>query len=334
MISNLIAKKEYDKLILGLVGIVVLTLPLVLVNKFYLHILITVFLFAAVSSAWNIICGYAGQLSLGHAAFFGIGAYTSTLLYVRLGVCPWVGMLVAGILAMVVALGISYPCFRLRGPFFTLATLAFGEVVRLVTVFWRPLTEGSVGILIPFKPSFGNMIFSGKVPYYYLTLILLGVVLLVSHWVKNSKLGYYLEALKEDADAAEALGVPTTRCKLIAMGLSAFFTAIAGVVMAQYLLFVEPDGVMEMNLSINFAMIAVVGGMATVIGPVLGAFIMIPLNELLRGWLGGDFVGLNMVIFGALLITVVMLLPNGIFPWVRGKLNRRALAQETVTEKV
>lgn len=306
-----------------IISALLVLLPLVTPNKFYQHILILIFLYAAVSSGWNIIGGYAGQLSLGHTAFFGIGAYTSTLLFLNLGLSPWLGILAGGALATLVAVVIGFACFRLRGDYFALATIAFAEVVRIVAVYWRDLTGGSMGLLIPFKPGWANLVFRGKTSYYYLFLALLALVILVSYIISKSKFGFYLQAIREDEDAAEALGVTASRYKLWAVAISAFITAVCGVFYAQYILFVEPDNLITLNLSIQMALIAVIGGLGTVWGPVVGAFLIIPLNELLRGWLGGHFQGLNFFIYGIVLILVVTFMPNGIVAWFTERGQRK-----------
>jgi branched-chain amino acid transport system permease protein len=288
-------------------------LPQLLTNPYGLQVFILMFIYAGAAGAWNIVGGYAGQISLGHVAFFGIGAYTSTLLYTRFAVTPWVGMLAGGVLAGVVAGLISWPCFRLRGPFFTLATLAFSEVLRLLSIWARPVTGGSVGVTILFKPGIGSMQFYGKAPWYYLSLGLMILIVAISALIARSKFGSCLTALKEDHDAAEALGVHTALYKLYAIVISGFLTAMCGTVYAQLMLYVEPSSVFHSTLSIQFAMLAVVGGSGTVWGPVLGSIIITPLNELLRGWLGGSLQGFNFVILGVVIILVVTFMPNGLF---------------------
>lgn len=314
-LTNPVMKKSKHlktNLVLLALIIIGLVLPQVMTNPYKLQIFILIFLYAAAAGAWNIIGGYGGQISLGHVAFFGIGAYVTALLYLHFGLTPWIGMFIGAILSSVVACLISYPCFKLRGPFFTLATLAFAEVLRLLCIWARPVTGGQVGVTILFKPGFANMQFIGKMPYYYISLILMLAILGISIYIERSKFGYYLTALKEDHDAAEALGINTARCKLYATAISGFLTAICGAFYAQLLLFIEPASVFTQNLSNQFAMMAVVGGAGTAIGPIIGSFILTPLNELLRGTLGGDFQGLNFVIFGLILILVVTFMPNGI----------------------
>jgi branched-chain amino acid transport system permease protein len=301
--------KDVILLVLAIIGLI---LPKFLTSPYTLQIFILIFLYAGAAGAWNIIGGYGGQISLGHVAFFGIGAYATTLLYLHFALSPWLGMIIGGVLAAVIACLISYPCFRLRGPFFTLATLAFAEVLRLLCIWARPLTGGQVGLTVLYKPCFAHMQFPGKTPYYYISFVLMLVILGISIYIERTKFGYYLTALKEDHDAAEALGVNTARYKLYATGISGFLTAICGAFFGQLLLYLEPASVFSSALSNQFAMIAVVGGAGTALGPILGSFIVTPLNELLRGALGGSFQGLNYVIFGLLLILVVTYMPNGL----------------------
>lgn len=319
---------ELSKKILYAVLVVIgLIVPYVLDNPYLLQIFILIFLYGASAAAWNIVGGYGGQVSLGHVAFFGIGAYTTALLYNSFALSPWIGMIIGAVIAAVVSGLISYPCFKLRGPFFTLATLAFAEVLRLLCIWARPLTGGQVGVTILFKPGFANMQFIGKAPYYYISFIMMLLILAVCVYIERSKFGYYLTALKEDHDAAEALGINTARCKLYAMLISAFLTAICGAFYTQLLLFIEPHSVFTANLSNQFAMMAVVGGAGTAIGPIIGSFILTPLNELLRGALGGSFMGLNFVIFGLILILVVTFMPNGIVGFYRS-LSRKLMKRE------
>jgi branched-chain amino acid transport system permease protein len=315
-------KKNIKNGILLVLLIICLLVPQFVTGAYNLQIFILIYLFAAAAGAWNIIGGYGGQISLGHVAFFGIGAYTTTLLYLKLGITPWFGMIIGAALAAVIACLISYPCFRLRGPFFTLATLAFAEVLRLLCIWARPITGGQVGLSIMFKPSFANMQFIGKTSYYYIAFILMLLVLAVSLCIERSKFGYYLTALKEDHDAAEALGINTARCKLYATAISGFLTAICGAFFAQILLYIEPAAVFSSALSNQFAMMAVVGGAGTAWGPIIGSIIITPLNEILRGSLGGNFQGLNYVIFGFLLILVVTFMPNGLIGFIKEHKNK------------
>jgi len=283
-------------------------------DKFYLHVLIMMLFYAAASSAWNIVGGFAGQLSLGHAAFFGIGAYTSTLLFVDWGVSPWIGMLIGALIATAVGAAIGYPSFRLRGPFFTLVTIAFAQVLRILATSFRDITRGSIGISVPFRPSFQNFVFREPADYAYVALAFMLMVILVSMWVERSRLGYYLAALRENEDAAQALGINTARYKLMAVVISAFLTSLAGSFYAQYIAYIEPFATFSLDFSVLLAMMSIIGGVGTVWGPVAGAFLVTPLQELLRARLGGELQGLHLVVYGTVLIVVVILLPQGIVP--------------------
>lgn len=296
---------------------VLLVLPMIIRGPYYLHIILMTFLWIALSSAWNIIGGMGGQLSIGHAAFFGIGAYTSSLLQVNFGITPWLGMIAGGLLSVVVARIISAPALRLRGPFFTLTTIAFAEVIRLLANHFRDLTRGSVGLSVPFRPGFENLAFRGKEPYYYIFLAFMVLVIVICYLVQHSKLGFYLSAVREDEDAAESLGVPCTRTKLTAMLISAFFTSVGGTLFAQYQFYIDPHTVFPIHISIQMVLMAAIGGMGMWQGPVLGGFILVPAGELLRAWFGSTLRGLHFAIYGLVLMLVVIFIPGGLFPWLR-----------------
>ncbi len=312
--------------VLAGLAVVSAALAFLVKDKFYLHVLIMMMFYASASSAWNIVGGFAGQLSLGHAAFFGIGAYTSTLLFIDLGISPWIGMLIGAALATLVSGAIGYPSFRLRGPFFTLVTIAFAEVLRILTLYAHDFTKGSIGISVPFRPALRNFIFRQLSAYVYVALAFLAITVLVSLWIENSRLGYYLAALREDEDAAQALGIDTARYKLVAVLVSAFLTALAGTFYAQYIFYIEPFQTFSLDFSVLLAMMAIIGGIGTVWGPVAGAFLVTPLQEVLQAKLGGELQGLHLVVYGTVLIVVVILLPQGIVPSLAGW-GKRAFGQ-------
>jgi len=312
--SQLVHPSGYFILFLVVLLGVLPTLPR---NKFYEDLVVSMFFYGALASAWNLVGGFAGQISLGHTAFFGIGAYTSTLLYLHYGLTPWLGMIVGAGLSILVALGIGIPCFRLKSHFFALATIAFGEVLRLVASYWRGLTQGGVGLLIPFKPALENFMFQSKLPYAYIALALMLVIILVSYIIRNSRFGFYLISLREDQDAAESLGVKTARCKLLVFLISVFFTSILGTFYAQYLLFIDPFTLFSLNFSIELALFTIIGGLGTVIGPILGAFMLTPLDVFLRAWLGGVSAGLNFIVYGLVLMVAVKYFPKGLAGWLQ-----------------
>jgi len=292
-------------------------LPILPENPFYEDLIVTSFFYATLATAWNLVGGFAGQISLGHTAFFGIGAYTSTLLYLHFGLSPWLGMLAGAVLSVLVAIGIGIPCFRLKSHFFALATIAIGEVLRMLASYWRELTQGGVGLLIPFRPGIENFMFKSKIPYAYIALVMMVSILLLSYIIRNSRFGFYLISLREDQDAAESLGVKTSRCKLLALIISTFYTSIAGTFYAQYLLFIDPFTVFSLSFSIELALFSIIGGLGTVIGPTLGAFLLTPLDVFLRGWLGGVTAGLNFIVYGLVLMVAVKYFPLGISGWLK-----------------
>lgn len=293
--------------------------PLFIKNDFYLDGFILIFVWGAFSGAWNIISGYAGMISLGHNAFFGIGAYTSTLLFLHLGLTPWLGMLAGGVLASGVGVGIGLICFRLRSHYFALATLAFGQVCSILALTWRSLTQGAEGLALPIQPSLYNMIFASKLTYLYLGLGLFLTVIAISFFIENSRLGYYLTAFRENEAAARAIGVKTGRVRLIAMAISSFLAAIAGSFYAQYLIYIDPSSVIRIQISIQVALFTIMGGLGTVLGPAIGALIFVPITIFLRAQLGTALPGLHMIIYGSILILVLMYMPKGIYGTLRQK---------------
>ena len=312
--ENLFHPKVYFPLILILLMAV---LPLIPQNPFYEDIIVSSFFFGAMAMAWNLVGGFAGQISLGHTAFFGIGAYTSTLLYLHYGLSPWLGMLAGTILSVLVAIGIGIPCFRLKSHFFALATIAVGEVLRFLASYWRGLTQGGVGLLIPFKPGIENFMFKSKLPYAYIALALMLVMLMICYWIRHSRFGFHLISLREDQDAAESLGVNSSRDKLKVLIVSVIFTSISGTFYAQYILFIDPFTLFSLGVSIELALFAIIGGLGTVAGPILGAFLLTPLDVFLRAWLGGVSAGLNFIVYGLVLMVAVKYFPMGISGWVK-----------------
>ena len=286
--------------------------PLSTSNNYYMDIIVQIFMWGAAATAWNIVGGYAGQFSLGHAAFFGIGAYTSSLLFIASGFSPWLGMLAGGALAAIFALIIGYLSIRLRGPFFTLATIALAEVLQILAIYWRDLTGGGSGVLIPFRPGLAAFMFESKRTYAYVGLGFLLAVLAVAYAIERSRLGYYLVAIREEEEAARALGVPVLRMKLVAIIVSAFFTSLVGTFYAQYTLWLEPPYAFSLELSIQFALMVIIGGLGTWVGPLLGAVLITPLNVFLRAWFGAAASGLYLVFYGIILVVVVLFMRQGI----------------------
>jgi branched-chain amino acid transport system permease protein len=297
-----------------------------LCSPYAVHILVLIVFFAFLGAAWNVLGGYAGQFSFGHAAFFGIGAYTSTLLLVKGGVSPWIGLLAGGALAAAFGCFAGSLAFRygLRGPYFALVTLAFAEMLRLVAVNWMDV-GGPMGILISLPKggdSLARLQFREKLPYYYVILALLLAVLGLTRWLERSRLGYTLTAIRENEDAAEASGVDTLAAKLWAMGISSFLTAVGGTFYAQYFSFIDPTLTFGVSVSVEILLRPIVGGPGTLFGPLLGSLILTPLSEVTR-WLIRGRPGIDVMTYGAILVVVVTFLPRGLVgAWPRA--GRRA----------
>lgn len=293
------------------------------VSSVWQNLLITTFYYAYLAQAWNILGGYAGQLSLGHAAFFSIGAYTSAVLAIHWGISPWLGMFVGAVLAMLLSLGIGYLGFRfgLRGFYFVLLTVASAEICRLIALH-LPILGGYTGLFINFTPNPLQFQFQGKIPYYFVSLGFLTAASLVVWSIQRSKLGVYLVAIRDDEDASEALGVDTFRYKMVAYAVSAALTAFGGTFYAYYQFYLQPNTVLTMNHSVDIMIRAIVGGTGTILGPILGSFLLELLGEFSRTFFAGGVAGLNVVMYGVLLIVVVLFLPRGVYPAIVALVRR------------
>ncbi|HEU4367015.1 MAG TPA: branched-chain amino acid ABC transporter permease [Methylomirabilota bacterium] len=312
----------------ALLLLAVLAFPLVFARPFPRHVMIMIFLYGALATAWNILAGYCGQISLGHAVYFGIGAYTSTFLVREAALTPWLGMLVGAALAVVVSQAIGYPVFRLRGHYFAIATIGFGEIVQTLVLNWD-LVGGARGLFVPIKrpDSLLNLQFhDSKAVYYYLALGLLALALGATRWIERSRRGYYFRAIREDQDAAASLGVRVAREKHAAMAVSAALTALGGTFWAQYVLFIDPESVFPLSLSILICLVAVMGGVGSLWGPLLGAVVLVPLSEGTRVLLGGTGKALDLLIYGALIMAIAVFQPAGLMGLMRQLRRRRAVA--------
>ncbi len=285
--------------------------PVAIGDQFVYHVFITICLFAGLSTAWNIVGGFAGQLSLGHAIFYGIGAYAGIIL-MNMGISPWIGMFAGAAVAVVAAIVISYPCFRLKGPFFALATIAFLEVFRVLALHFSGLTGGATGLMIPLKLGWEWMVFRERLPALVIVYGMMLVSLAAAWWIRSHRLGFYLVATRERESAAQAAGVSTVKVRLIAVSVSAALCAMFGTFHAMYLTFIEPAAMFSLTTSIQIAMFALIGGIGTVFGPLIGAVFLVPVSELARGWLGAHALGLHGFVYGIVLVLVVLFMPNGL----------------------
>jgi branched-chain amino acid transport system permease protein len=276
--------------------------------------MILVFMFGMMAVAWNIMGGYAGMFSFGQVAFFGIGAYTSSFLLITYHINPWLGLVVGGLIAALVAAAIGYPCSNLRGHYFAIASIAFGEIVRTHFNNWK-LVGAAEGMTLPMlEESFENFMFhSSKLPYYYIMLAFLIISLVVCYIVATSKMGYYFRAIKESHDVAKVLGINVVWYRLIAIMISAFLTAMAGTFYAQYVLYLDPESVLILPISIQIVLISMLGGAGSIMGPVIGAAILMPVSEITRVMLGHKGTGIDMIIYGALITLISVYQPKGVW---------------------
>lgn len=289
------------------------TLPLLVSDVYVLNVLVLTLLFAALSQSWNILGGYCGQISLGHSLYFGIGAYATSVLFLKFGIIPWGGMVAGGLLSATVALLLGYPCFRLKGHYFSIATLVIAEIGLLLVHNWD-YVGAALGLQWPISSdNWATLQFArSKTPYVLLSLALLVVTWLATWAIEGSRWGYWWRAVKDDPEAAESLGIDIFHSKMAAAALSAFFTAIGGGFYAAFLAYIDPDSVMAFRFSLLFALPAVLGGIGTLWGPALGAAILIPLTEFTRSYIGGGGNGLDLIIYGGLIVIISLVKPEGL----------------------
>lgn len=312
--------------LLAVGGLVLLALPLVAGDAFFQHLCIQVFLWTVLGAAWNVLGGFAGQVSFGHAALFGMGAYTTIILFLKAGLAPWWGIPLGGLAAALLSLPIGLICFRLRGPYFSLATLAVAEIVRLAALNWESVTNGPVGFLITTLPPLGfgshRVDWESKSPFYVAAALLLVVALAATAWLKRSRWGAFLVAIREDEDAAEAVGIDTVRAKVITLALSAFLAGMGGGFYAFYYRYVDPDAVLSIALSMEMVFIAMIGGLGSVGGPLIGAVVLTTIGENVRE----HFPSGHLIFYGLFMMVVIRFMPEGIWgrvyrslPWTRTK---------------
>lgn len=284
------------------VGILCALVPGAVHNDYLLQVFFRMVLFAALGLAWNLVGGYAGQLSLGHVAFFGLGAYGLAILTAR-GIPAWISILLAAVVAVIFAAIIGRIVFRLRGPYFTLSTIAFGEVLRLGATNLS-VTGGAIGLSTP--PLFSGPSFWSS--FYRASVVLAVVCFLVNYATSISRPGYYLMAIREDEDTASAVGIDNAGYKLRALLISAFLTALGGALYSSAFQYIVPDSVLTIEISVQIAIIAMLGGAGTLLGPVVGAMLLIGASELFKT----RFQESHLLIYGVLIVLVVLFLPEGI----------------------
>ncbi|MEI6384279.1 MAG: branched-chain amino acid ABC transporter permease [Betaproteobacteria bacterium] len=283
-------------------------------KPFELRMLTIIFLYAVLGHGWNILGGYAGQTSLGHGVFFGIGAYVDAILVTQFNWSPWIGMPLGALVASMVGVALGWPCFKLRGHYFVIATLVLAESIFLLVNAWDDVGS-AMGIQLPIlQESWKHLQFSHhKEGYYYLSLAMLVFVTILVAKLQASRFGYVLRAIRDDEDAVRSLGFSPELYKQGAMALSAAIVGLAGGFYTQYVLFVDPASCLALSLSVTIALIAILGGVGTVAGPILGACVLIPLSEYSRVWFSGTGRNLDLLIYGALIMLISVRRPNGLF---------------------
>lgn len=290
----------------------------------WMHVFIMIFIFTIMGQGWNVLGGYAGQFSFGHSLFLGIGAYTSSLLFVKAGISPWIGMFASMGVSIAVGLFIGYLSFRygLSGPFFALLMLAFAEIFHMLAMSWQ-WAGGANGLLIPLRgDSPAVMQFSNKEPFYFLLLWIV-VLCVYGVWkMEGTRMGLLFQSVREDTGAAESLGVNSFAYQMKAMAISAAMTAVGAVFYAQYLLFIDPDSTFGVINSVEIMLRPIIGGPGTALGPLLGAVVLTPLSEVTREYLS-EYSGVYLMLYGAILVGIVMFLPEGLSGFFGRLISRR-----------
>ena len=309
-----------NKVISIIVGLVVLlfVLPLVGLNSFYLHLFIMIFMHAVMAQSWNVIAGFSGQISLGHGAFFGIGAYATSFFYMEYGITPWIsiffGMFISGVFAVLIGI----PMLRLSGHYFAIATLLIGISFQVVFQRWD-LVGAASGLWITMTPEdswIALQFHKSKLPYYYIFLVFFLISFFAVWILSRSKLGYRLRAVRDDPQAALSLCINVSNYKIIAYVISAMIMAPMGSLFAQYILIIDPDRVFNIEISIIVLLITVLGGIGNVWGPIIGASILIPISEYSRIYLGGTGGAVDLILYGLILMIICVFRPNGLISFI------------------
>ncbi|EJN14156.1 ABC-type branched-chain amino acid transport system, permease component [Bradyrhizobium sp. YR681] len=306
-------RRRRELLVAASLTVVAALVPLFIKNPNVQNIMILTLMFGALSQSWNILSGYCGQISLGHALYFGLGAYTTTLLFTKFGVPPWFGMLAGGAISALIAMALGYPCFRLGGHYFAIATIVIAEIGLLLIQNWE-WAGAALGIEMPVRgDSWLKFQFArSKLPYFYFALALACIAWFVTWLLEDSKWGYWWRAVKDNPDAAQSLGVVVFDSKMGAAAVSAFLVAIGGSFYAMYVSYIDPGSVMGFQFSLLMALPAVLGGIGTLWGPLLGAIILIPLTELTRSYIGGSGRGVDLIVYGTLIVVIALARPEGL----------------------
>ena len=325
-------KGRTTEAITAVIFLILLLMPLFTQKAYVMAILVMTVYTASCSLAWSILGGQLGKVSLGHAAFGAVGAYIGTLFVTDLGLSPWLAMIVAFFVVGALIAALMYPCFNLKGTYFSLSTIAFGEAFRNIFTNWKRMGAGQ-GMMLPMvkksTQSLGMLAFhsSNKTAYIYVGLALLVVFYVIVKWLDGSKLGYAFKTIREDDGTAQAIGIKPVKYQVIATFISAGMVAVMGVFYACYVRYISPE-LMLQSKSLEFVLPAVIGGISTVEGPVIGSVIIVPLSQWLSSTLGSKFPGLNLLIYAMILIVVVLFRPAGILGWFKERQQKKLIAEE------
>jgi branched-chain amino acid transport system permease protein len=314
--------------------LVVLALPFIIRDRYFQHLLVLSGIFIIVTSSWNLLAGYSGLLNLGHAAFFGIGAYSSALIALKLNISPWIGLPLGGTISSIFGILLGIPSFRLSGPYLAITTIGFSEILRLVAMNWVDLTRGSLGLygippLTPFKFSEGFSIrFISEQNVYYVVIAFAALTLILMKKLIHSEFGISLKSMREDEMGSKSIGIDTSRYKLTVFMISAFLAGFAGSLYAHYIRLVSPE-MLSLGETFSVLTMAIVGGLGTLFGPVVGAVLLTFLSEGLRFL--EDFVKIDIrfIIYGALLMLTVLFMRNGIV----GVFQKKVLSKSKGSEE-
>ncbi|MGB0608635.1 MAG: branched-chain amino acid ABC transporter permease [Paracoccaceae bacterium] len=303
--------KAKNALLFGLAFLVAALAPVGISSKFYLDVLTLIFFTAYIGQSWNILGGYAGQFSFGGVMFFGTGAYTSSILLITFGIPPIFGIFVAVLMGAFLGFLVGYLSFRsgLRGSYFALITLAFAELLRVLANSVE-FTGGGVGLFLTYAPGLKNLQFVSPTGFYYFSLFLLVISLAIALWLERSRFGAQLVAIRENEEAAEALGIDTLKCKLYAIMIMGGMGGAAGTFYAQKYLYIDPPISYSIALSVEMLLVSIVGGLGTVFGPLIGSVVLHVVNEVARHFI--DTPGLSLIVYGVILIFIISYLPNGL----------------------
>lgn len=311
-----------QRIVSAAIIVALLLVPQVIKERYLLHILVMAGIYTIMTLSWNLLAGYAGQLNLGHAAFFGIGAYTSALVAMKLGISAWIGLLAGGLIAAFSGLMLGFPSLRLSGPYLAITTIGFAEILRLVAINWVDLTRGSLGLsgvplLTPIRLGDWTMKFYFERDYYYLVLIAALLTFYSIRRLTHSEFGVSLQALRDDEQGAQSIGINTSRYKLAAFTLSAFFAGLAGALFAHFARLVSPD-TMSLHVTFDTLTMTMIGGLGTTAGPILGAVVLTFLSEWLRTLEDLFKMDVRLVFYGLLLILTIIFMRDGLVGFFKG----------------